>query len=369
VALAVTVLPQLTFEFDLSQMRRDGQAYDELTEEERALARESYSPVVASYRGAPGQMQADQGLLREAIRDGRTPHLSGVISIHDVLPADQEARNTQIADLARLMEDPDVRYLPPVLVQRLSPLAGMKVETLTREHLPEGLRHLLGATNADVERMLILPKGNMWDVREARALKSELEEVLPGRELAGEHIGVAAMFLIALRDAPRIGWLALLLVLLFTWWDLRRPHLVLTAFVSLMVGVTWAGIAMWVGGVKLSMINMAAIPILLGIGVDVIVHLSHRLQEEGPGGIRRSLRTTGTAVLISTLTTIASFGSLALAGNRGVRSLGMLVVLGLLMVSVMGTLTLISLWAAGWRGTGRSPAQLRAAGSWPPSGS
>jgi hypothetical protein len=35
----------------------------------------------------------------------------------------------------------------------------------------------------------------------------------------------------------------------------------------------------------------------------------------------------------------------------------MLVVLGLTMVGLMGTLTLFSLWAAGWRQTGRSPAQ------------
>jgi predicted RND superfamily exporter protein len=354
--LSALILPRLDFEFDLSSMRRDGQAYDELSADEQTLARESYSPVVASYPSG-GTMAEDQVAVRAAIADGKMPHVAAVVSIRDVLPPDQDARNAQIAELATLMALPNVKYLPPVLQQRLAPVAGVKVEAITREMLPEGVRHLLGATNSDVERMLILPKGNMWDVREARALKAELEEVLPGRELAGEHIGVAAMFLIALRDAPRIGGLALVLVLVFLLWDLRKPSLVFAAFASLVVGVAWAGIAMWLGGVKLSMINIAAIPILLGIGVDVIVHLSHRLAEEGPGGIRRSLRTTGTAVTISTLTTMGSFGSLVLAGNRGVRSLGLLVVLGLTMVGVMGTLTLFSLWAAGWRQSGRSPAQ------------
>ena len=103
---------------------------------------------------------------------------------------------------------------------------------------------------------------------------------------------------------------------------------------TLLAGMVWAGAAIQTVGVKFSMLNVVGIPILLGIGVDVVIHLLHRLREEGPGGVRRALGTTGVAALVSTLTTILSFVSLLLAGNRGVRSLGMVVVIGLAAVFV-----------------------------------
>jgi hypothetical protein len=90
--------------------------------------------------------------------------------------------------------------------------------------------------------------------------------------------------------------------------------------------------------------------------VDVVIHLLHRLKEEGPGGVRRALRTTGVAATISTVTTIASFVALTAAGNRGIQSLGILVVIGLTMVFLASAILLPLGWAAGWKVTGRAPA-------------
>ncbi|MCA9298779.1 MAG: MMPL family transporter, partial [Phycisphaerales bacterium] len=83
--------------------------------------------------------------------------------------------------------------------------------------------------------------------------------------------------------------------------------------------------------------------------------LLHRLKDEGPGGVRRALRTTGVAASISTITTVASFASLTVAGNRGVRSMGLLVVFGLTAVFISSATILPLAWAAGFRVTGRAP--------------
>lgn len=358
--LGLYTLPRLDFQYDLSEMRRDGMAWSELTEEERKLARESYSPVVVTYRADSSfDPIADEAELRRRMDAGELPHLSGVISLNRLLPADQAARNEKIAGLVKQVESSNLRYLPPALVKPLLPLRGLEVRPLTRDDLPIGVLHVLGARNEGVGRMLLLPKGNMWDVREAQALSDEIASVLPSREVAGEYIGVARMFLLALRDAPRVAVLALLVVAVLTLADLRRVHWTFAALGSLVAGLLWASGTLWLGGVKLSMINLTGLPILLGIGVDVVIHLSHRLRDEGPGGIGHALRTTGVAAMISTLTTIASFASLSLAGNRGIRSLGLIVVLGLSMVSLLGATLLPTLWAAGWHLTGRSPEKDR----------
>ena len=139
--------------------------------------------------------------------------------------------------------------------------------------------------------------------------------------------------------------------------DLKKPLFTLGAIGTLLAGIVWAGVALQALGVKLSIVNVIGVPILLGIGVDVVIHLLHRLREEGPGGVRRAWRTTGVAAIVSTGTTVASFAALLLASSRGIRSLGMLVVVGLSTITIVGALLLPLAWAAGWRITGRAPGQ------------
>jgi hypothetical protein len=350
------VLPNMQFEYDMSALRRDGMSYVELSEEERALARESYSPVIASFDDYE-QMVRSQRMIEDRVAAGEMPHVGGVVSIANVLPDDQPLRLEGIKKLVSLMEHRNLRYMPRVLIERLLPLRGLEVRTLTRDDLPIAVKHILGAGNPNIDRMLLMPKGNMWDVREAKELSKEVYGALPGTEVAGEYLGVSAMFLIALRDGPKITLVALFFVFLLSWWDLRRIHWVAGVVGALVTGMIWAGSALCLTGVKMTMVNLAGIPILLGIGVDVVIHLAHRLREEGPGGIRRALMTTGVAAGISTVTTICSFASLSFAGNRGVRSLGMVVVIGLTVVALVSALTLPLMWSAGWKISGKAPSE------------
>ncbi len=354
--LGFFAVPSLEYEYDMSAMRRDGMSYAELSEEERALARESYSPVAVTFDSYE-RMVAAQEQIDASVKAGEMPHVGGTVSIAKVLPPDQDARNVQITKLVKLVEHKNLRYLPPDFARRLLPLRGLSVQRLEREDLPAGVLQLLGATRPDRARLLMTPRGNMWDVREARALSVEvLGAVDDDVDVASEHIGVSRMFILALKDAPLVAGLALFFVTLLAFWDLRRPLWTVGAVLTLVAGMIWAAGALWVGGIKLSLINLTGIPILMGIGVDVIIHLLHRLREEGPGGVRRSLRTTGVAAGLSTLTTICSFFSLTLAGNRGVRSLGVLVVVGLVVVFIVSASMLPLSWSAGWRVTGRAPA-------------
>ncbi|MCB9664911.1 MAG: MMPL family transporter [Alphaproteobacteria bacterium] len=356
IAVGVFALPRLSYEYDVSNLRREGLAYSELSDTERKLARQSYSPIVVFYDGEPEQLATDQHRLEQLVDAGGMPHVAAAVSIANVLPPDQADRLERIGELVELSEHKNLRYLPPVIAQRLVGLRGLEVRPLTRADLPEALLLLLGANNPNAPRMLLLPKGNMWDVREVAELDGEIARALPGRPVTGEYLGIQRMFTMAFRDAPRIAGIALLLVFLLAWWDLKRPLLTLGAVGTLLAGMIWAGGALWLGGVKLTMVNLTGIPILLGLGVDVVVHLLHRLQEEGPGGIRRALRTTGVAAGLSTLTTIASFFSLTLAGSRAVQSLGTLVVVGLGVIFVAGATVLPLAWSAGWKLAGLAPA-------------
>jgi predicted RND superfamily exporter protein len=79
--------------------------------------------------------------------------------------------------------------------------------------------------------------------------------------------------------------------------------------------------------------NIIAIPLLLGLGVDNGVHMVHRSKTDQSG---QSLLQTSTAraILFSSLTTLFSFGSLALSPHRGTASMGWLLTFGVIFVLV-----------------------------------
>jgi predicted RND superfamily exporter protein len=79
---------------------------------------------------------------------------------------------------------------------------------------------------------------------------------------------------------------------------------------------------MAVAGIKFDFINIIAIPLLIGIGIDDAVHINHRYLLEGKGQIDRVVGKTGRAVLLTSLTTIIGFASFIPSIMRAMRSTG-----------------------------------------------
>lgn len=353
-------IPRLGFDFDISSMRSEGHAYDELTELERDLATKSYAPIVVQYDTAEKRNKGQQR-LNEGIEEGDVPFASGTVSRENVLPSDMERRIDAIGSLAEVVRHPNLRYVhaSPArpMVEALMPLREVDPKPLTPEDLPEGLLEVMGGGAEDTHRLLVLPQGNLWDMRNALALTRAVQQRSPEGEIAGSVSVQGLLYSYVIGDIPLVGGLALLLVGLLTAIDLRKPLFTIGALGTLVAGLVWAGVALKLAGVQLSIVNMMGVPILLGIGIDVVIHLLHRLREEGPGGVRRAWRTTGVAALVSTSTTVASFAALMLAESRGIESLGLLVVVGLSTITVVGAGLLPLAWAAGWRVTGQAPGQ------------
>jgi predicted RND superfamily exporter protein len=350
--LGAALLPKLSWEYDFSALRRDGLAYAELTEVERAMARESYTPVVVRY---PDAAARDAAVVRITERLPELPHVQRVVSVRDVVPAEQPRRLAALRRLQEQLSHPNARYLPPPLLDKLAPLRTATLAPVHDDDLPLPVRDLLGVREGEA-RLLLVPQGNLWDLRQAADLQAEVVGLVDDpRQAASQYVALGALYRHISADMPKVGLLAVLLVALLCAIDLRRPHWIATALGVLAAGMVWAGSALQLLGVQLTVMNVVGVPILLGIGVDVVIHLLHRLADEGPGGVRRALLTTGVAASISTLTTIASFASLTLAGSRGVRGMGLLVVVGLVAVFTAAAVLLPTAWASGWKVSGRAP--------------
>jgi len=77
-----------------------------------------------------------------------------------------------------------------------------------------------------------------------------------------------------------------------------------------------------------NLMNLMAVPLLLGASVDYTIHTQLALRRNA-GDIAAFRRTTGRALLLASATTIVGFTSLAWAGNAGLASLGRLCAAGL----------------------------------------
>jgi predicted RND superfamily exporter protein len=109
----------------------------------------------------------------------------------------------------------------------------------------------------------------------------------------------------------------------------RRVDDTLITLIPLCLAVLLTQVSTVVLPVTFNFTNVIVLPLLLGIGVDSGIHLVHRANELG-GDTKALLdSTTARAVAFSALTTIASFGTLSISGHKGVSSLGVLLMIGM----------------------------------------
>jgi predicted RND superfamily exporter protein len=139
------------------------------------------------------------------------------------------------------------------------------------------------------------------------------------------HLGIALSEEI-LGEAARAVFLVGTVILIILLVTFRNLWYALLCLGSLCLGVVlMLGIYPLFG--RLNMINLLAVPLIIGIGIDYSIHIVHRFRNEP--GIPAILQTTGKAILLSGLTTMFGFGSLALAGQfRGIATLGSLLFTG-----------------------------------------
>jgi predicted exporter/lauroyl/myristoyl acyltransferase len=118
------------------------------------------------------------------------------------------------------------------------------------------------------------------------------------------------------------------LVLLSLWFAFRRfTEILLSLGVLLLSGLILLTV-MRAAGWSWNLLNLMALPLILGTGVDYSLFMQLALRRHG-GDLRVAHRSVGRALLLCGGTAVAGFGSLGLSSNAGMASLGQTCAVGI----------------------------------------
>jgi hypothetical protein len=123
-------------------------------------------------------------------------------------------------------------------------------------------------------------------------------------------------------------------IVILVFLHFRTATAVGLALLPVAVGSIFLGGIMGGFGIPLNPANIMTLPLVIGIGVTNGIHILNRFAEEKVPAILA--KSTGKAVLVSGLTSVAGFGSLVLGKHQGIQSLGWVMAAGIATCMVAG---------------------------------
>ncbi|MFT3765769.1 MAG: MMPL family transporter [Minicystis sp.] len=262
---------------------------------------------------------------------------AGVHALADFVPADQEAKIPLLLEIKdKVMRAQRRGLIPGATFAQIAPyLPPDGLAPFGMADLPEGIARPFTESDGTRGRVVYISpiaSGAMDDAHYLlRWADAYRETPLPSGKVirgSGRAVIYADMWAAILADVPKavaVSAAATVLVVLLAF----RARLAAVAVLgALLVGVGWMGGILSLIPMRLNFLNFIALPITFGIGVDYAVNIVQRWKTEGAGGVLASLRKTGGAVILCSLTTTLGYFALVGSQNHAVRSLGIAAVVG-----------------------------------------
>ena len=191
------------------------------------------------------------------------------------------------------------------------------------EDLPAQLRNrFVGKTGKHLVQ--VYPKYDVWSREEQATFVRELRTVDP--KVTGTPVQLYEYTSLLKNSYVEAAWWALGAIVILVFIHFRSLGPVLLSLLPVAIGTLWmVGFMGWTG-IPFNPANIMTLPLVIGIGVTNGIHILNRFAEEkNPSILAKS---TGKAVLVSGLTTIAGFGSLIVGEHQGIQSLGWIMAVG-----------------------------------------
>ncbi len=326
-------LDKLGFEYDFKQLKPDtqeetprGSIPDEL--------KETRSPAIVLTENRQQAMEVVAEVRRVMAARGDSSTIRSVKSVYSFLPDAQPEKLAIIADLQQVLDENEDLLDEDDRIRADSLRTFLNVHELTLEDLPEDLTKSFSSKEGKILSFVQINAAvPLRDGRNAIAFADEIKkiEAADGNTYyaSSAHIIFAEMLELMLDDAVKAVVLTLLVVSIVLLIDLRNVLSVILVLTPLLTALAWVTGFMYIFDFKVNIYNIVAFPTIIGMGIDNAVHVFHRYRESGIGSLRLVLRTTGVALLATTLTTMVGFAGLVPAHHPALYWIGTVSLLGL----------------------------------------
>lgn len=138
-----------------------------------------------------------------------------------------------------------------------------------------------------------------------------------------------------------LGAGALLTIIIILAVAFKRLSYVFAPLLTLIIAGIWTLGTVMLLGITLTSIDVAVLPLILGIGIDDSIHLVRRYQEELRKGksvahsLGSSMKHIGTAIFLTSLTTAIAFSSNITSGVAVVRDFGLICAIGIVYAFIL----------------------------------
>jgi predicted RND superfamily exporter protein len=348
------LLPNIEFEHDFRKLRGESPAAD-FEAETTADFGFAFSPTVIMTPNKEDLFQIHQALqtIKEKHGDNST------IGIHhsiDLFSLKQYENKKVILKRIRerLIKDRDIIEIS-MGTQRYRKLKQLvEAKPFDAEHIPPNLMKRYMAMDQYLLLIFSPADKNFFDVRNLYQLENEIKELKTSMAKENIHFAVlnenllaaAILHLVQLKGPQILAW-AMVLVFLILLWDFRSPRLAFKTFIPLFTGLALTGALMAVFHIKLNFINMVMLPSVVGIMIDHCVYLGHHILDYSRHEATKSVKETGSAIILSALTSLAGYASLNIAHHAGVRSIAHVVEVGIIVCTACALFMLPVLFQMG----------------------
>jgi predicted RND superfamily exporter protein len=325
------------YEYDIKQLRSRGPEAQEFHRwaqtSDQAFGRGiSGQTIIAADNldQVPKIVDALKKIDEHAPADRRT--IGTIRSYLDVVPPDQPAKIKVLNKIYQQLEEagPDLEELPADERAEIEALRPPKEPTpFDIPQLPEEIQGRLREADGRVGYLVtVRPDDQLdeWDARDLARFAGAVRTVtLAGGETvttSGAPIIFADIIAAIRSDAPFVVLLAsallVLMVLLVVGPNVRALAVLLATGTGSILLVAVCALA----GLKVNFLDFIALPITLGLGIDYAINMAARHHDGDHTDPFDTLKTSGAAVFVCSLTTIIGYGSLLTSDNLAIRGFG-----------------------------------------------
>jgi predicted RND superfamily exporter protein len=198
--------------------------------------------------------------------------------------------------------------------------------------LPGTIKNAYISKTGDEYLLNIYPTQNPWVKQYRDVFVTQVDSIT--NSATGMILVADQMTQIAEVDAVKASVVAAVIIFLLLFLDFRNIKLSLITMLPLGFSLFSLFGIMALAGIKFDFINVIGIPLLIGMGIDDAVHISHRYLYEGKGKIDTVIEKTGAAIFMTSLTTMIGFGSFIPSIMRAMQSTGIVLTIAIALAFV-----------------------------------